>query len=56
MTNQINYTFLFLGNNINDKDPGNGYANTVSTDLTPGAYQLNWWGGITFKYYLKNYK
>lgn len=54
MTNQINYTFLFLGNNVNDNDPGNGYANTVSTDLTPGAYKLNWWGGITFKYYLKN--
>ena len=54
MTNQINYTFLFLGNNVNDNDPGNGYANTVSTDLTPGAYHLNWWGGITFKYYLKN--
>ena len=53
ITNQINYTFLFLGNNVNDNDPGNGYASTVSTDLTPGAYQLNWWGGLKFSYHLK---
>lgn len=53
ITNQINYTFLFLGNNVNDNDPGNGYASTVITDLTPGAYQLNWWGGLKFSYHLK---
>ena len=53
ITNQINYTFLFLGNNINDKDPGNGYASTLSTDVTPGCKQLNWWGGLKFCYHLK---
>ncbi|MFN8344813.1 MAG: TonB-dependent receptor plug domain-containing protein [Spirosomataceae bacterium] len=50
LTNQINYTFLFLGNNINDADPGNGYPANVTTDVNPGPSKANYFGGLSIKY------
>jgi iron complex outermembrane recepter protein len=50
ITNQINYTFLFLGNNINDSDPGNGYPTGVTTDVNPGPNKIYFFGGVNFKY------
>ena len=43
LTNQINYSFLFYGNSINDSDLDNQYLGTASTDVNPGpdkAYYL----------------
>ena len=53
LTNQINYTFLFLGNNINDSDPGNGYPAGVTTDVNPGASKAWYYGGVSLMYHLK---
>ena len=50
ITSQINYTFLFLGNNINDADPGNGYPAGVSTDVNPGPSKIYFFSGVNFKY------
>jgi|GEM_PF-458505 len=50
LTNQINYTFLFLGNNINDTDPGSGYPANVTTDVNPGPSKANYFGGMSIKY------
>jgi iron complex outermembrane recepter protein len=50
LTNQINYTFLFLGNNINDADPGNGYPANVTTDINPGPSKAYFFGGLSLKY------
>lgn len=50
ITSQVNYTFLFLGNNINDADPGNGYPAGVSTDVNPGPSKIYYFSGINFKY------
>jgi iron complex outermembrane recepter protein len=52
LTNQINYTFLFLGNNINDADAGNGYPPGVKTDINPGPAKAYYWTGVNFKYHL----
>ncbi|WP_374465622.1 TonB-dependent receptor [Chryseobacterium sp.] len=48
LTNQINYTFLFLGNNINDSDKGSNY--TVPTDLNPGPGKAYFFYGFNVKY------
>jgi iron complex outermembrane receptor protein len=50
LTNQINYTFLFLGNNVNDSDPGSNYPKGVATDVNPGPSQAWFFGGFTVKY------
>ncbi|BAP33462.1 putative paral putative outer membrane receptor [Chryseobacterium sp. StRB126] len=48
LTNQINYTFLFLGNNINDSDKGSNYS--VPTDLNPGPNKSYFFYGANLKY------
>lgn len=50
LTSQINYTFLFLGNNINDADPGNGYPANVTTDVNPGPSKAYYFGGVNVRY------
>lgn len=50
LTHQINYTFLFLGNNINDSDTGSNYPTGVATDVNPGAAKAYYFGGIHLKY------
>jgi len=52
LTNAINYTFLFLGNNINDSDTGSNYPAAVATDVNPGPSKAYYFGGITLKYSL----
>ncbi|MBS1534719.1 MAG: TonB-dependent receptor [Bacteroidetes bacterium] len=52
LTNQINYTFLFLGNSINDSDTGSNYPAGVATDVNPGAAKAYYFGGIHIKYAL----
>ena len=51
LTNQINYTFLFLGNSINDADPGSGYPAGVATDVNPGPSQAYFFGGVGLRYH-----
>lgn len=48
LTSQTNYTFLFLGNNINDSDKGSNY--TVPTDLNPGSGKAYFFYGLNVKY------
>ncbi|WP_305952075.1 TonB-dependent receptor [Emticicia oligotrophica] len=50
LTNQVNYTFLFLGNNINDSDPGSGYPTGVATDVNPGPSKAYYFGGVNIRY------
>ncbi len=50
LTSQVNYTFLFLGNSINDADPGNGYPANVTTDVNPGPSKAYFFGGASLKY------
>ncbi len=50
LTNQVNYTFLFLGNNINDSDPGSGYPTGVATDVNPGPSKAYYFGGVNVRY------
>lgn len=49
LTSQINYTFLFLGNNINDTDPDSNYVGQ-KTDITPGSSKAYFFGGVNVKY------
>ncbi|MEO6830997.1 MAG: TonB-dependent receptor, partial [Chitinophagaceae bacterium] len=51
LSNQINYTFLFLGSSINDADKGNGYPAGVATDLNPGPSKAYFFGGFGLKYH-----
>ena len=50
LTNQINYTFLFLGNNVNDSDAGSNYPSGVATDVNPGASKAYYFGGVNVKF------
>ncbi len=50
LTNKINYTFLFLGNNINDHDSGSNYPTGVATDVNPGPSKAYYFGGVNLKY------
>lgn len=51
LSNQINYTFLFLGNSVNDSDKGSGFLAAVATDLTPGPSMAYFFGGFALKYH-----
>lgn len=51
LTNQINYTFLFYGNSINDTDADNQYNNSsVYTDVNPGPGKAYFFTGFNIKY------
>ena len=50
LTNQINYSFLFYGNSINDSDLDNQYLGTVSTDVNPGPDKAYYLTGFNLKY------
>ncbi|SEG27594.1 iron complex outermembrane recepter protein [Halpernia humi] len=50
LTSQINYTFLFLGSNINDSDKGSQFGNQ-QTDLNPGPNKAYFFGGLNLKYH-----
>ncbi len=52
LSNQINYTFLFLGNSINDADANSGYPAGVTTDVSPGPSKAYYFGGITLRVHL----
>ncbi len=51
LTNQTNYTFLFLGGSINDFDPGNGFPIGMAADVNPGYSKAYFWNGINLKYH-----
>ena len=51
LTNQTNYTFLFLGGSINDFDPGNGFPIGMAADVNPGSSKSYFWNGINLKYH-----
>ena len=51
LTNQTNYTFLFLGGSINDFDPGNGFPIGMTADVNPGSSKAYFWNGINLKYH-----
>lgn len=50
LTNQINYTFLFLGNNVGDSDSDSNYPANVATDVTPGYHKAYFFWGLNMKY------
>lgn len=53
LTSQINYTFLFYGNSINDTDSDNQYNNSaVYTDVNPGPNKAYFFTGFNLKYNL----
>ncbi|MNX70488.1 Vitamin B12 transporter BtuB [compost metagenome] len=52
LASQKNYTFLFLGNNINDGDAGSNYPPGVATDVNPGPSKAWFYGGFIVKYTL----
>ena len=51
LTNETNYTFLFLGGSINDFDPGNGFPIGMAADVNPGSSKSYFWNGINLKYH-----
>ena len=51
LTNQTNYTFLFLGGNINDVDAGNGFPTGMAADINPGSSKAYFWTGLNLKYH-----
>ncbi len=50
LTNQVNYTFLFLGNSVNDTDVGSNYPVGVITDVNPGPSKTYYFGGMNVKF------
>lgn len=50
LTNQKNYTFLFLGNNINDSDANSNYPGQF-TDINPGPKKAYYFTGFNLKYH-----
>ncbi|SFI12405.1 TonB-dependent receptor [Halpernia frigidisoli] len=50
LTSQINYTFLFLGNSINDSDTNSNYPGQ-KTDINPGPSKAYFFGGANIKYH-----
>lgn len=51
LTNQINYTFLFVGNAVGDNDLGNGYPVGTVTDVNPGPSKAYFIGGLNIAYH-----
>jgi len=52
LLNQINYTFLFYGNSINDTDADNQYNDpNVFTDVNPGPGKGYFFTGLNLKYH-----
>ncbi|MRJ09968.1 TonB-dependent receptor [Ornithobacterium rhinotracheale] len=51
LTNQINYTFLFVGNAVGDNDPDNGYPSGTITDVNPGPAKAYFTGGLNIAYH-----
>lgn len=51
LTSQINYTFLFLGNSINDSDTNSNYPAGVATDVNPGPGKAYFFGGVNLAYH-----
>lgn len=51
LSNQINYTYLFMGLKVNDSDKGSGFPSTVAADVTPGANRAYFFGGFGLKYH-----
>ncbi|MRI63286.1 TonB-dependent receptor [Ornithobacterium rhinotracheale] len=51
LTNQINYTFLFVGNAVGDNDPDNGYPKGTITDVNPGPVKAYFTGGLNIAYH-----
>ena len=51
LTNQINYTFLFVGNAVGDNDPDNGYPEGTITDVNPGPAKAYFMGGLNLSYH-----
>ena len=49
LTNQTNYTFLFLGNSINDSDVNSNFPGQ-KTDINPGYYKAWFQYGFSLKY------
>lgn len=50
LSNQVNYTFLFLGNSVNDTDALNGFPVGVATDVNPGSSKAYYFGGVNVRY------
>ncbi|WP_109741274.1 TonB-dependent receptor [Arcicella aurantiaca] len=50
LTSQVNYTFLFLGNNINDSDAGSNYPTGIATDVNPGPSKAYYFSGVNVKF------
>ena len=51
LTNQINYTFMFYGNSINDTDQDNQYNDSsIYTDVNPGPNKAYFFTGFNVKY------
>jgi iron complex outermembrane recepter protein len=50
LTNEINYTFLFLGNSVNDSDAGSNYPSGTITDVNPGPSKAYYFGGVNVKF------
>ncbi|BFO67489.1 TonB-dependent receptor [Chryseobacterium sp. KCF3-3] len=51
LTSQINYTFLFLGNSVNDSDSDSNYPAGVATDVSPGPSKAYFFGGFNLTYH-----
>ncbi|MRJ08430.1 TonB-dependent receptor [Ornithobacterium rhinotracheale] len=51
LTNQINYTYLFVGNAAGDYDAGNGYTQNTVTDVNPGPAKAYFTGGLNIAYH-----
>ena len=49
LTSQSNYTFLFLGNSINDSDAGSNYPGE-KTDINSGPSKAYFFGAVNIKY------
>lgn len=49
LTNQVNYTFLFVGNAAGDSDPGSGFAPGNAADVSPGPSKAYFFGGLMLR-------
>lgn len=51
LSNQINYTYLFMGNSVGDSDKGSGFPSSTPADVTPGPNKAYFFGGFGLKYH-----